>query len=117
MSGVNAAIQVRRRRVREASGGVDCVKFSPIRLTAALGLVLAIMLGVLVSQSSASAGVQGSVSAVEVATVQVEAGDTLWVIAKRHGRTGDVYRDMRDIRRVNGMSSSLIHPGQQLRLP
>ncbi|HET9233837.1 MAG TPA: LysM domain-containing protein, partial [Candidatus Eisenbacteria bacterium] len=43
---------------------------------------------------------------------RVVAGDTLWSIAKRYGA------GLESLRRANGLSSSsLIHPGQVLRIP
>lgn len=50
-------------------------------------------------------------------TVEVSYGDTLWALAKRHGRTGDVYRDMGAICELNELSTSVLQPGQVLRLP
>ena len=40
----------------------------------------------------------------------VEAGDTLWGIARRHGASP------RTIRQTNGLTSSRIYPGQELRI-
>ena len=44
-------------------------------------------------------------------TYRVNRGDTLWQIARRHGTTTD------DLRRLNGMRSSRIYPGQTLKVP
>lgn len=45
------------------------------------------------------------------ASYEVQNGDSLWKIARRHGTTID------DIRDVNGLRSSTIRPGQVLSLP
>jgi len=40
--------------------------------------------------------------------VRVQSGDSLWVLARRHGTTAD------RIRRDNGLSGNLLRPGQEL---
>jgi nucleoid-associated protein YgaU len=48
----------------------------------------------------------------------VHAGDTLWEIAAAVTPEGDdVRKTIAEIRSVNGLSTSLIVPGQELRLP
>ncbi len=47
-------------------------------------------------------------AAVREARVQVRPGDSLWVLARRHGTTAD------RIRRDNGLSGNLLRPGQEL---
>lgn len=117
VSAINSCAVVRRSRAIAASSRTQ----SPVRAVAALSVVGMILAGVLMSESSASAQVssrgQVSVESVEGQVVRVEVGDTLWSFAKRYGRSGDVYRDMRDIRRANNLPNSLIHPGQELRIP
>ncbi len=47
-------------------------------------------------------------------TVTVQPGDTLWGIAERYLGNGLRYKE---IMALNGLSSTVIHPGQTLRLP
>jgi len=50
--------------------------------------------------------------------VVVQAGDTLWDLAKAHGPAGvDPRRTVDRIRRVNGLTTARIHPGQELLIP
>ena len=52
-----------------------------------------------------------------VETVVVEPGETLWDIALRGDPQGDPRETVRRIADLNGLSDSIIHPGQRLRLP
>jgi hypothetical protein len=48
----------------------------------------------------------------------VRGGDTLWDIATAHTAPGDDVRDtLLDIRRANGLTTSVISPGQVLVIP
>lgn len=53
----------------------------------------------------------GDAAAAAVAQYRVRRGDSLWVIAQRHGTSP------RQIQRANGLSSSRIKPGQVLTIP
>ena len=54
----------------------------------------------------------------ETVTHHVVAGDTLWDIATDHTRSGgDVRRTVFDIKQLNGMTDSIIVPGQVLEIP
>ncbi|GAA2583698.1 LysM peptidoglycan-binding domain-containing protein [Actinomadura fulvescens] len=50
-------------------------------------------------------------------TVVVEPGETLWDIASRHNPESDPRRTVDRIIDLNGLSSPVVQPGQQLRLP
>ena len=50
-------------------------------------------------------------------TVVVQPGDTLWSVAERHRPSRDPYAVIREIRRLNGLSSNIVHVGQELALP
>lgn len=107
----------------------------PIRLTrrgrtvsALVALVAVAWLAVLVV-SHAAAGVPaapsggvgdvGSVVPVSagMARVTVQDGDSLWAIAQRSAPDSDTREVVSQIRNVNGLSSSLIQPGQVLLVP
>ena len=59
----------------------------------------------------ASGGSGGTPAAVPAAVHVVRRGDSLDLIARRYGAT------VEGLRRANGLTSSLIHPGQSLRVP
>lgn len=84
----------------------------PLMLAAVLALVLA---GFFTAPAQASVG-SGSVG-VHASSVTVLAGQTLWSIAS----TADSNRDPRDvvadIVELNGLSTSVVQPGQQLFVP
>ncbi len=63
------------------------------------------------ADATALGGSEGTPAADATAFHVVRRGDTLGRIARRHGATIDA------LRRANGLSSSLIHPGQSLRVP
>jgi nucleoid-associated protein YgaU len=52
-----------------------------------------------------------------VTSVVVQPGDTLWSIASPVAGDGDVRATVAEIRRLNGLSSAGLVPGQTLRLP
>jgi LysM repeat protein len=52
-----------------------------------------------------------------VTSVVVQPGDTLWSIASPVAGSGDVRATVAEIRRLNGLSSARLVPGQTLQLP
>lgn len=52
-----------------------------------------------------------------VATYTVGHGDSLWAIAEQYNQGGDVRDVMIAIRRANHLTSSIVHPGQELVIP
>ncbi len=81
----------------------------------ALLLLLARSLEARADDATGAAG-----GATESATVEhrVRSGDTLWAIASEHVAPGDDVRVLiEDIRTVNGLTSSVIRPGQVLVIP
>ena len=53
-----------------------------------------------------------------VAEYKVRAGDSLWGIADEHTPDGyDVRNTIEAIKSINGLGSSVIHPGQVLEIP
>nr|MDT0657036.1 LysM peptidoglycan-binding domain-containing protein [Micromonospora sp. DSM 115978] len=53
----------------------------------------------------------------EAPTAVVQPGDTLWSVAERHRPSRDPFAMIREIRRLNGLGDSTVHPGQELTLP
>lgn len=98
------AVQRQRRR-RRLAGLARLAVFLIV-------LLLAIWGGVRVAHAAAD----GSIYTGE--RYQVRAGDTLWDIAASHyGDSVDIRRAVYDIRRANGLSQALLHPGDTLTLP
>lgn len=54
---------------------------------------------------------------VETITITVQANDTLWAIAKRQLPEKDARKVIRQIKELNGLSSSTIYCGQKLIVP
>jgi len=84
------------------------------------GLVLALAAGVaLGSWLSAFFGSDGGgdLRLAGVTSVVVQPGDTLWSIAAPAAGDGDVRAEVAAIRRLNGLSSARLVPGQTLQLP
>jgi LysM repeat protein len=50
-------------------------------------------------------------------SVTVEKGDTLWEIAKKYRKNGDIRRFINEIEKVNDISDSTIYERDVLRLP
>lgn len=59
----------------------------------------------------------GSHAPTRLQTVVVEPGETLWDIAARHTPESDPRRTVDRIIDLNSLSSPVVQPGQQLRLP
>ncbi|GAA3926822.1 hypothetical protein GCM10023085_05210 [Actinomadura viridis] len=55
--------------------------------------------------------------AARVKTVVVEPGETLWEIATRDDPDGDPRITVQRIADLNGLSDSIVQPGQRLRMP
>jgi LysM repeat protein len=95
-----------------------------VRLTrrgrAALVLLLAALLFATFSLGRSATGTAdatpaGSGAQVEQTTVQ--AGESLWSVARRIAPENDPREVIEQIRRLNGLAGSQIHVGQQLLLP
>lgn len=94
---------------------------APVRLTrrgvVVLGLLVAVVGGVLVWLAAASApsdaaGPSGAAPAV----VTVTSGDTLWSIASRVAPDTDPRAEVEHLRRLNHLDDVALVPGQQLRV-
>jgi nucleoid-associated protein YgaU len=86
-----------------------------VALVAVLLLSLAVGNGALAGLAPAPTASAGSATGAEVVAVEVEAGDTLWSIARRVQPTGDV-RPLVD-RLVAQQGSTPLQPGQVIDVP
>ncbi len=50
-------------------------------------------------------------------TITVERGDTLWMIAHRHGKGGDIRKTIFKIKKANNLETSMIYAGDKLLIP
>lgn len=50
-------------------------------------------------------------------TIIVKQGDTLWDIAKKHGKNSDIRKSIYDIIKLNNLPSSEIYYGTELYIP
>lgn len=103
MYATSAAALPARRRSRRMSPGQ--------RLLIALVTALVLLGGAVLSVAA-----KAERSPVPL-TVTVQAGDTLWEIAERHGKGRDPRAMVYAIRQANGLPSADIHPGQVLVIP
>lgn len=89
-----------------------------VRLTRR-GRVAALVLCLLCSGAAAAAVGSASQASdpAEPQVAVVEPGDTLWSVAARHVPSRDPYGVIDEIRRLNDLRDSTIHPGQELILP
>jgi LysM repeat protein len=91
----------------------------PVRLTrrgrvVVIAVLVGILIGVFAIASSPGRAATPS-GAHQVAVVQP--GDTLWSIAERFVPGRDPIETIDEIRRLNGLEGSTVHPGQHLLLP
>ena len=88
------------------------VSKTPSRVLVLLVSVVVASLLLLASAVQASDGPDAT------AEVRVGAGDTLWAIAAEVAEPGkDVRKVIHDIKRLNDLDGSVIHPGQVLVVP
>jgi LysM repeat protein len=90
---------------------------SPVRAAVLLTTVAVVVVLLLANAFAAEGQVAGDARG-ERAEYLVVTGDTLWDIAAVYTPAGeDVRRTVVDIRRANGLSGSVIYPGQVLQIP
>jgi len=109
---------VRRRVVVAAMGRAEAVHVLASRpsrlaqLVAAATVTLAVCGGLGWVSQAPSSGVPA-----ETAVIRVGAGETVWDVAQRVAPKSDQRAVVERIRKLNGMASSAIQPGQQLQVP
>jgi len=90
---------------------------TPARVVVLLTAIVVLMILLLANAVGAS-GTGAADGPVEYGTHTVVAGDTLWDIAVEHTTSGeDVRRVVYEIQRLNDLETSVILPGQVLRVP
>ncbi len=82
----------------------------------ALVLAVAVLLSAVVI-SICSSNTFGSAQAMEVETVVVEQGDSLWGIASRYADGRDVREVVREIKNYNSLEKADLYPGMILEIP
>lgn len=50
-------------------------------------------------------------------TITVKSGDTLWTIAQKYNKSGDIRKLIHEIKNTNKLDSSMIYAGEQLLVP
>ena len=84
-----------------------------------LGVTLALMLGVAIGSwlGPLVAGSDGDLRLAGAQSVVVQPGDTLWSIAGEVAGSSDVRVVVDRIQEINGLSGTVLLPGQVLELP
>jgi LysM repeat protein len=86
-------------------------------LLTSVAVALALLLAVAVA-ARAEGPTVASVDEITFVTHTVQVGDTLWDIAMVHApQSSDVRDFVFDLKAVNGLETSIIQPGQVLRIP
>lgn len=78
-------------------------------------MVAVVLTAVLVTIGSSNTF--GSAEAMEVETVMVESGDSLWSIASQYAEGRDVREVVREIKAYNQMNNANLYPGMILEIP
>jgi nucleoid-associated protein YgaU len=90
---------------------------SPVRAAVLLTTVVLVVVLLLANAFAAEVGGAGGDPGRGVEYLVVR-GDTLWEIAAAYTAPGEDVRDtVTDIREANGLSGSIIYPGQVLQIP
>lgn len=110
----------RRARVRLTRRGRIVVVAAAFLLAGALVLLAAPAVTAAAIPHPAEAAAVAAPAAAESSSGVVAVvlpGDTLWSVAARHLPSHDAPGVVAEIRRLNDLSGTTIHPGQRLRLP
>jgi Tfp pilus assembly protein FimV len=110
----------RRARVRLTRRGRIVVVVAALLFAGLLVALTAPAVTAAPTPGSAGSGLEtgrGSVESTGGVVAVVRPGDTLWSVAARHVPSRDAPGMIEEIRRLNDLSGTTIHPGQRLRLP
>ena len=75
-------------------------------------IILSVLLSTILFATSAY-GYEGQ----QYETITVQSGDTLWSIAEKYCRSGDIRKYIYEIKKANHLSSSAIFAGDELLVP
>lgn len=81
------------------------------------GLAAMLLIGAFAVPASRAAAPDSPVDPAVPTAAVVLPGDTLWSVVARHAPSHDPYGTIEEIRRLNGLTGHIIHPGQELLLP
>ena len=80
--------------------------------------IIAVVFVIMTLLGAAMPGPAANAAKVTYRTVEVDYGDTLWAIAKKHAPEGSSIRKfIYEIRDVNGLETSEIYAGQTILVP
>lgn len=103
------------REVPRSAGVPRCVRLAR---TVLLGIVLiAVLAGVFAAAWSPSAAADDEGAAAGTVTVVVSEGESLWSVVGDRAYDRDPRVVIDEVHTLNGMESSVVHPGQRLVLP
>lgn len=74
-------------------------------------------MGLAFAMGSAAATATGEVSLADFDYVTVEPGQSLWQVAESIAPGADPRDVVSDVMRLNGLESSVVHPGERLAIP
>jgi len=80
-------------------------------------LFLALAMAALTLFSGYSAATRSTGEAVPTRTVEVREGDTLWAIADRVARPGEIREVVHEIQELNSLSGVALVEGQRIAIP
>lgn len=99
-------------------GGRQLTRRARLVRTVVVGVVfVAVLIGVCAAVWSPTAAADEGASATGTVTVVVDEGDSLWSVVSERSYDRDPRAVMDEVRTLNGMTTSVIHPGQRLDLP
>jgi LysM repeat protein len=110
MSTITAAAPAVRIRLRITRRGQAV-------LASAVGLTLALVLGLVALFGGGSATATGSTGSADFSYVTVHAGESLWAIAEDLAPNADPREVIASIQNLNGLVGSEVQPGQRLAVP
>lgn len=109
-----------RLHVSERSSAHEAQRMEPDRLhvIAAIALVCAFLVGMIALSQVQQARIDAAFACADRQEIVVESGDTLWSIAEMYGIEGiDTQRTVDVIRNWNGLSQSVLQPGDVIVVP
>ncbi|MCL2817268.1 MAG: LysM peptidoglycan-binding domain-containing protein [Clostridiales bacterium] len=108
-SGINIEKRAAKRRV---------LRVKPLLILAALAVSICFLMGAALA-SGTNAVKESGKSDTEYVEIIVKKGDTIWGLVReaRPGYRGNIQKAVYEIKQINGLDSSVIYPGQILKIP